>query len=170
MISLQRSATNLLNQLGEVLIQLTDVQYQQQLPVLNKATIGQHVRHTLEFFICLIDARNDSKLNYDNRNHDAFIEEETKLAQTVIHSIQEFLQKDAGDRPLVLEANYDIDREENVEIPSTFCRELAYNIEHAIHHMALIKIGVKNVFPEVKLPDHFGVASSTVRYQKHNGN
>jgi hypothetical protein len=39
-----------------------------------------------------------------------------------------------------------------------------YNVEHAIHHMALIKVGLKEVCPAVKIPADFGVAVSTVKY------
>ena len=168
-MSLHLSAINLLDQIKGVLSQLTDDQYKKPIPTLSNSSIGQHVRHTLEFFICLIDAKNDLKLNYDNRNHDRFIEEETHLAESVIHTIQEFLGKESEDTTLTLEANYEVDKEELLRIPSTFYRELAYNIEHAIHHMALIKIGIVTTFPSVKLAEHFGVASSTVRYQKQKG-
>ena len=51
-------------------------------------------------------------------------------------------------------------------IPSTFERELVYNIEHTIHHLALIAIGFRAYFPHVSLSEHFGVASSTVAHQK----
>lgn len=162
---LNQSAINLLNQIDGVVSQLNDEQYKQPIGTLSNSSIGQHVRHTLEFFICLIDTRNEKKLNYDNRKHDKFIEQETRLAHSIIQSIKEFLIKESTDTPLTLEANYTVDKEEIVRIPSTFSRELAYNIEHAIHHMALIKIGISTTFPHVKLADHFGVASSTVRYQ-----
>jgi hypothetical protein len=44
-------------------------------------------------------------------------------------------------------------------------RELVYNIEHVVHHMALVKIGLKELLPDLDLPDDFGVAVSTIRYQ-----
>jgi hypothetical protein len=43
-------------------------------------------------------------------------------------------------------------------------RELAYNIEHTIHHMAIIKQSIIEHFTYIDLPEYFGVASSTVRY------
>ena len=67
---------------------------------------------------------------------------------------------------LVLEVSYAETEEASVRINSSVERELAYNIEHAIHHMAIIKIAVNTVFPRVQLPQNFGVAYSTVRYQK----
>ncbi len=51
-------------------------------------------------------------------------------------------------------------------MPSSFHREVAYNIEHAIHHMALLKVAVNQTLHYIQLPENFGVASSTVRYQE----
>ena len=71
---------------------------------------------------------------------------------------------------VILEVSYGKTDKDSVKIKSSLERELAYNIEHAIHHMAIIKIAVQTVFPKVKLADNFGVAFSTVRYQKSEGN
>ena len=163
---IQRSAEDLLDQLGSVIDQLQDQDFSREIPTLSGSSIGQHIRHTIEFFLCVIDGINSGVINYDKRKHDKFIQEDRKLALSVIHSIKEFLAKSEGDRPLVLCTNYSVDEADEIEIPSSLFRELAYNIEHAIHHMALIKIGVKEIAEYVQLPDHFGVASSTVRYQK----
>ncbi len=51
-------------------------------------------------------------------------------------------------------------------IASNFYRELIYNIEHAVHHMAIMKIGVLEVAPYVSMPLDFGVAVSTIRHKK----
>ena len=47
---------------------------------------------------------------------------------------------------------------------STLARELVYCIAHAIHHYALISVMARLM--EVKLPENFGVAPSTVAHQK----
>lgn len=165
-MSINQPALQILNELDAVMAQLTDEDFKKPIKVLSQASIGQHVRHTLEFFICLMDAKNDGVINYDNRRHDQLIESDITLAKSVILSIKDFLSKESEDFSLKLEANYQVEGSDKVLIDSNFFRELAYNIEHAIHHMALIKIGVWNQFPDIILPDHFGVASSTVRYQK----
>ena len=74
--------------------------------------------------------------------------------------------KHTSDYNLILEGNYRLEGESQFQIRSNYHRELAYNVEHAIHHMALIKIGVKENAPYVQLPDDFGIASSTIRYKK----
>ncbi|MFY0599925.1 MAG: DinB family protein [Cyclobacteriaceae bacterium] len=165
-MSISSSAIQLLNQLATVVENMTDEAFCRKVPVLSHSTIGQHVRHTLEFFICLMDAKNQEEINYDARKHDKFIEQETQLAFSVINSIVEFLKKEQTNFDLNLVANYEFVGDANEVIPTNFFRELAYNIEHAIHHMALIKIGCREVCSEIKLPEHFGVASSTVRFQQ----
>ncbi len=165
---IHKSAQSLLNQLDEVLEKLTDAQYNAQLEVLSNATLGQHIRHTLEFFLCLIDGRNEQSINYDLRRRDEIIETDRKFAKSIIKSIDEFLSGNPEDFALEFCADYGFEEASPVGVKSSFYRELAYNIEHAIHHMALIKIGVRSIDQDIKLPDHFGVASSTVRYRAKN--
>lgn len=165
-MSVNLSAIRLLDQLTAVVGSISDEQFCRKVAVLSDSTIGQHVRHTLEFFLCLMDAKNEGHINYDARKHDKFIEQETQLALSVIKSIVEFLEKETEDFALSMTANYELEEDHNEVIATNFRRELAYNIEHAIHHMALLKIGFRAVCPEVALPAHFGVASSTVRFQQ----
>lgn len=165
-MSIHQSAINLLNQLTHVVRQMDEVSFRTPISTLSGSSVGQHVRHTLEFFICLMDAKNEHVINYDDRKHDKFIEQEPKLALSVIDSIVDFISKEQEDFSLTMRANYEIIGDEVIEIKTNFLRELAYNIEHAIHHMALIKIGVKAISDSIELPDHFGVASSTVKFQQ----
>jgi hypothetical protein len=45
-------------------------------------------------------------------------------------------------------------------------RELAYDLEHSIHHQAIIKIAMKNLNSEYALNENFGVARSTIRFRE----
>ena len=162
---LQASAKELLYQLDKIINECRSGDFAKPLDELSGATFGQHIRHTLEFFICLYDARNDQKVNYDQRQHDKLIETDKKLASSVIHSIIDFLDKNTEDFELDFEANYTEKEGEDQIMKSSFYRELAYNIEHAIHHMALIKVAINQTLNYISLPTHFGVASSTVRYR-----
>jgi hypothetical protein len=67
--------------------------------------------------------------------------------------------------PLVLEVGYDIDADDTQSMETSVFRELTYNIEHAVHHMAMIKIGLRDVAPYVVLPPDFGIAMSTLRHK-----
>ena len=166
---LRASANELLDQLAYIISNCKSEDFSKPLPELSHSTVGQHVRHTLEFFLCLFDAQNEGVINYDNRKHDEIIETDPKLALSVIDSIKDFLIIHNEDFEVSFEANYTLEKGTIQKMPSSFYRELAYNIEHAIHHMALIKVAVNQTLNYINLPENFGVASSTVRYKAGNG-
>ena len=66
---------------------------------------------------------------------------------------------------MLLEAEDYGDDLEIVAIPSNYYREIAYNLEHTIHHMALIRVGINEV-SSVVLPTEFGVAYSTIKFRQ----
>ncbi|WP_462253981.1 hypothetical protein [Ekhidna sp.] len=162
---LHTSAKDLLSQLDQIIESCKDEDFVRPLSELSDSTFGQHIRHTLEFFICLFDAKNNGVVNYDQRKHDTLIETDKKLARSVIASIKDFIDKNQQDFELTFEANYAVSEETNDTMKSSFYRELSYNIEHAIHHMALLKVAVKQSLTYISLPENFGVASSTIRYR-----
>lgn len=167
-MSLQNSAISLLDQLKDTIESLNPSDFSTPVEVLSNSSVGQHMRHTIEFFICLMDAAANGVICYDQRKHDTSIETNPKLAINVIGSIQEFLAKEIKDRPIINEADYELEGGDPIRMASSFHRELAHCIEHTIHHMALIKVAITQKFNYLSLPPHFGVASSTVRYQQNN--
>ncbi|HOX82724.1 MAG TPA: hypothetical protein PLS08_06825, partial [Chryseolinea sp.] len=70
------------------------------------------------------------------------------------------------EKPLKLDVGYDLHNEDYITINTTSTRELVYNIEHAVHHMAIIKIGIREVAHYVTLPPDFGIAASTLRHKE----
>ena len=49
-------------------------------------------------------------------------------------------------------------------VKTNYFRELLYNLEHSIHHQALIKVAVlKN--KNIQLCPEFGIAKSTIEYR-----
>lgn len=165
-MELKTASANVLNQLSAVIRQMSDEEFTRQVPGLHNSTLGQHIRHTLEFYTCLIDGYKSGFVNYDKRNHDHRIESDKDLALAVIDDILKFLDKDHPDKKFTLEVCYNEEEEINFAVESSFMRELVYNVEHAIHHMALIKVGVREICPQIELDNSFGVAVSTLRYQK----
>lgn len=165
-MQLSIASNAILNQLSDLLHQVKDEDFCRPVKTLGQSTIGQHLRHTLEFFICLEQGFEQGRVNYDKRQHDKLIETDRFLALHAIQKIKEFILARQVDQPLQLEVGYHQDTEETIVVASNFFRELIYNIEHAVHHMAIMKIGVLEVAPYVLLPPDFGVAVSTIRHKK----
>ncbi|MEM9603083.1 MAG: DinB family protein [Pseudomonadota bacterium] len=163
---IQRSAEALLDQLSDVVAQLREPDFSRPVPTLSGASVGQHIRHTIEFFGCVIDGVGVGTVDYDQRRRDPALESDPVAALHAIDDIKGFLASTEHDALLTLRVDYSLESGDASEIRSCLFRELAYNIEHAIHHMALIRIGVADIAPHVALPAHFGVASSTVRYRQ----
>ncbi|MCU0382796.1 MAG: hypothetical protein MUF68_01905 [Cyclobacteriaceae bacterium] len=161
----QKTAISVLQQLKDVTTQLSDSQFTQPIEALGKASLGQHLRHTLEFFQCLENGCKNGWVNYDNRQHNKEIENNRASALALMEDLQNNINQQNNNPTINLEVSYGLQEIESEVVPTNYRRELIYNIEHAIHHMAIFKIGLREVAPEIALPPDFGVASSTLRYQ-----
>ena len=150
-------------QLTESLHQLTTMEYTQPSKILFNASIGQHVRHVVELFLCLETGYETGVVNYEKRKRDYKIETDKDFAIQLLKDIYHRLERPNID--LVMEAEDYENTSGLVAIPSNYYREIAYNLEHTIHHMALIRVGINEV-SSVILPDEFGVAYSTIKFRK----
>ncbi len=143
-----------------LLDQLTDEQYNEPCPDLGNATIGDHYRHVIEIFSCLLEHYGSGNVNYDQRDRDRLIATRMVFALEKIDWIKVHLQK--PDKEILLQQTLD---QRNLIIRSNYFRELLYNLEHSIHHQALIKIAVQK-YDNIVLPLNFGVAPSTIAYKE----
>lgn len=162
-MQLQQAIRNVFVQLSNSLEQLSAEQYTQPSQILFNATIGQHVRHVVELFLCLNKGYETGTVNYEKRKRDYRIESDKEFASELLHTIYNELVK--ADRPLYLEAGYDEHSDEVLTIETNYYREVVYNLEHTVHHMALIRVGI-NELSAIILPEGFGVASSTIKYRE----
>ena len=165
-MELKEIGKTILNQLFDLTGQLSDSEYTSELELLSGNTIGKHVRHVIEFFELLIEGSSKGIVNYDKRKHQALYENNRKASLETLTNLVSKLHEMVFDQEIMLEVSYSDSDKSFFSIKSSQERELAYNIEHAIHHMAIIKIAVRTVFPKVNLEENFGVAYSTVRFQK----
>lgn len=159
---LQQAIKNVFVQLSDSLDQLSNEQYVQPSKILFNATIGQHVRHIIELFTCLEAGYEIGVVNYEKRKRDYRIETDKQLASDLLRSIVSGLGK--PNKTLVLEAGYDEHSEDMVSVETNYVREVVYNLEHTVHHMALIRVGITEV-SKIELPLGYGVASSTIKYR-----
>ena len=154
------SINNSLNGLVDLLNQLSNSEYYNPCASLSNSTIGEHTRHIIEMFQCLEANYEAGIVNYDNRKRNIAIQTDTEFAISQIRIIQDSLEK----QNKKIELQQIIDGEE-IRIDSNYFRELLYNLEHCIHHQALIKVAVlQNA--TIIVDENFGVARSTIEYRK----
>lgn len=161
-MQLHQSIKNVFVQLSESIEQLSDEQYAQPIVILSNATIGQHVRHIIELFVCLEKGYSTGIVNYEKRKRDKRFETDRNLTKELLHLIYKKLGK--SNRVLLLETVSDENFAESMTIETNYYREIIYNLEHTVHHMALIRVGL-NEIANIDLPEAYGVASSTIKYR-----
>lgn len=164
------NAGYIFDQLEHLLKNLTEEQYGLPLEIFSGASVGKHYRHIIEFFQCVSVSEQTETICYDNRIRDTRIESSRSFASGLLKDLKEDLSEIDTMRKLTLIGDLVPDGEVSSSyIGTTLFREFHYAVEHAIHHMAIIKMGVKIAFPEVEIPAEFGVAPSTLRYQQTVG-
>ncbi len=166
-MTLQQSVHEIINRLEDSMARLSDEQYYQSIDTLSGASIGQHVRHVVEMFVCLQDGYVTGIVNYEKRKRDITIETSKDVAIQLMHDLKESLFN--SNKDLILEAGFDENSIELNQLPTNYFREIAYNLEHTIHHMALMKISICEA-SDIQLPEGYGVASSTIKYRRHSPN
>lgn len=165
--SLPAIAAAALDDLRFYLAVIDPVTYQSPLDILSGSTIGQHTRHIIEFYNCLLEqslTNTEPVINYAARKRDHRIESEPDYALSNVDTIIEKLKELNTENTCLL--NCAEHGQDDLMVHSTIGRELIYNIEHTIHHLAIVKIALKSTTPQIALPEHFGVAPSTIRHRQ----
>ena len=163
LMSLFSSIKESFTQLNVALDSITAEEYALPSSHLSNATIGQHTRHIIELYQCLLNGYETGLVCYDHRKRDVAIETNKILAQQLMVEIAQ--QAERPNKEMHLKAVYGDATAEELNVNTNYYRELAYNLEHTIHHMALIKVGLREL-NKAAVSDTFGVASSTTRHRQ----
>lgn len=151
---------------GEELLGALSVEtYTRTVPQAFNACIGGHYRHCLDHFTSLLRGLDADTVDYDHRERDARIESDPGFALELTLRIRAQLDRlplGVMDAPVRARCEVSYARGDSPVTGSTFGREMVYAIAHAIHHYALIAVMTRLM--EAKLPEHFGVAPSTVAH------
>ena len=155
-MNLFKNIYTVLGQMSSLIDELSPEQYRKPCEQLSRATIGQHTRHIVELFQALVDHYESGTVNYDARPRNRDLENDPAFAANIISELIGRLEQ--PDKHMVL-----------ISVTGTFetnyYRELLYNLEHCIHHQALIRVALKDQGAG-KVPDSFGVAPSTLIYRQ----
>ena len=153
------SINNSLNELIDLLNQLSKQDYSNPCAELSNASIGEHTRHIIEMFQCLENQYDSGIVDYDKRERNVLIQTDMKYAIRHILDIKNNIEKE--NKNIYLQQVID---DEEIRIQSNYYRELLYNLEHCIHHQALIKVAILQC-ETVTIDPNFGVARSTIEYR-----
>ncbi len=152
------STIQTLEQFKGLLLQLPEDCYNKPCSPLSEATIGKHTRHIIEVYLCLLEGYEKGEVSYDKRKRDRHLENRVVYAIEKLQYIQSEIERPNKNLKVI----YELDRED-VPLVSNYRREVMYNLEHTIHHEALIKVAICH-FTDLQIPTTFGVAPSTIKY------
>jgi hypothetical protein len=162
-MELQNAVNRVFLQLSVSLQKLECLQYEYPCKNLSGNTIGQHVRHVIEMYQCLESGYLSGEVDYEKRKRDKRIETDKYFASALLEEISQQLGKE--NKTLNLLIYHDDLPAKPEKISTNYYREIAYNLEHTIHHMALIRIGLREL-GDIPVDESYGVASSTLKYRK----
>ena len=153
-----------LEDLGSVVAGLSPEAYVARLFPNVSGSIGQHVRHCLDHVSALVSADPSSCLSYDQRERGTAVETDPTQALRCIQLLR--IKIAVGrwstrlDEPICVVSTV---THGGVMLSgmSTLARELAFVLNHTIHHQAMI--GVLATLLACEVPDRFGFAPSTPR-------
>lgn len=154
------SIQNTLTELQKLITQLNSEDYCKPISNLSGATIGEHSRHIIELFQCVVNSYALGNLNYDNRERNTLIQTNRNYALATIDTLLEEIEK--PNKKILLEQKIS---KEILQIETNYYREMVYNLEHCIHHQALIKVAILEMH-YLTVDANFGVAPSTIEYRK----
>ena len=160
---LQQTNIQIITQLTDLLNDIESAVYKDALRPLHYSTMGQHVRHITEFYLCLLKGYKTGVVDYDARERNLLIEIDKDFTIETLEQVIQDLKRLNSDKSLILKSSFGGD--ESMDIPTSFSRELTYLIEHTIHHLAIIKIGLNEVYPGIEISKNFGVAHSTIKFR-----
>ena len=155
-----QSVRHTLGEVDSFLSQLTHEQYNYPCRELSGSSIGQHTRHIIELFQCLVTQYERGEINYDSRQRNTSIETLPDYARSCIQKIGEKI-----DKPDKLLALLQKVAGRELTIATNYYRELLYNLEHCIHHQALIKVAILDM-DNIEVAENFGLAPSTIEYRQ----
>lgn len=150
-------------------IEAIDVeQYNMPLAVYNGSTFGKHFRHIYDFFQCLVLQSGNPSVDYCERCRDENIEESKSHAVSSFIALKAEMALLDESKEIIVHADFEIEEGIRPRVKTSIGREVMYAYDHAVHHLAIIKIGLKEVAPQTVIDQNMGVAASTIRHQFAN--
>jgi hypothetical protein len=153
----------LFDQINDSLAQIDDHDYTTPIEAFDGATIGQHTRHVVEHFQCLVHSRDSKFINYDDRKRSLPLESNIESCVVEINNLIRTIESE--DFELEITQDFLNNDHRNAKILSSYYREVLYNMDHLVHHQALMKIGFLQLKPSMHISKNFGYADATIKHK-----
>ena len=154
----------MIDQILLILDVIQDDEYCRPLEMYNGSSIGKHFRHIYDFFNCIV-VQTSPELDYCLRPRDSQIEDNRDHARTCFKKLIAELSGLDEEKDIIVHADFEIEEGVRPSVRTTVGRELMYAYDHAVHHLAIVKIGLKSINPDINISSDLGVAASTLRHQ-----
>ena len=157
-----------LHQLRDAIETLTDDQYIQSPVGVFDASIGGHVRHTIDHARLLLEHAEGGTVDYDQRDRDSDVERNRAAAIDELQRIDDQLRQVGQETAYsAVQIRSTVSGEgDSVTGKSSFIRELIFVQSHTVHHNALIAAMIRTL--GVDVPAEFGYAPSTLAFMKNS--
>ncbi len=134
-----------------------------------RSSVGAHLRHNLDHFTSYFAGLPEGRIDYEQRRRDDGIARSTKHALAdigkQIAALERLMQDEPGSDFLQVREESDSAAEGELRwLDSSVGRELQFLLGHTVHHHAIIALLLAR--QGVELPEGFGVAPSTQRYER----
>lgn len=162
-VPLTAHSLDLLAQGAELLSRLDAAQYTGE-PTPGSGTVGQHVRHVLDFYARFLAGLDAGDVRYDARERDSRVEHQPEVArQRALEMAGRLGQLPLADEQRALTVAHDR-AEDAPRCASSVGRELLFLASHTTHHYALIAVLLR--LQGVEPGADFGVATSTLEHRR----
>jgi hypothetical protein len=166
MHAIAKAAQEVLQQGLTLLAQVDEATYSTFVASPHRASLGQHYRHVLDHFLCLIAGVEAQEIDYDRRARDPRLETSVESARAATEKLIRDLRSyddETMERPCGVRYSVGYEQDEPVHLPSVVAREVAFCVGHAVHHYAIIRLLCAELGAE--LDPEFGIAPSTLKYR-----
>ncbi|MEA5446488.1 DinB family protein [Gammaproteobacteria bacterium AB-CW1] len=125
--------------------------------------IGKHLRHILDHCWAVLHA-SGSRIDYEQRDRNSLVESSPHAALESLAALREGFDAWVADRSggETVSVQWQDTSGEVITARSSLIREVLFLSSHAVHHMAVIAMIVRQ--RGLELPPEFGLATSTRRY------
>ncbi len=157
----------MIQQIQNLLDQISDEIMSKPLDTFNGSTIGQHFRHIHDFYDCLSRFHANNEINYCLRQRNPFIEKYTIHATQAFEKVLVIIKSMVEEKEIYVLSDFSTSESEiRKRVKSTVGRELMYAFDHAVHHLAIIKIALGLHYEHIIIDPDIGKAPSTVKYEQ----